>query len=630
MRLLLMFFTLFALCYSSPAQDEVMLKDDSLQQLLHQNISDSHKVKILEDLHFIWKNKSFERSIDYSKQAIALAERSKSSKYTLGLRYQLGFAYMQAGDAIRSIEIFQQIIKELDGKDPLGYSTALAFIAMNYENQEDYKSALEYQIKASDIYESLLTQDSVHDSRAHLGNPHKLSQYYLKNKQIDSAFFYGEIALKRLNHENLTEWNQFFSWYIKTLMGDIFSAQDNFPTAFEYYNQAEKEIIHYHSLKYNYIGDLIPIYLARAQIYHLQGKWKKAIHEALKSYALADTLKALPGIKESALLLKSLYRKSGQTDSALIYYEIATAVKDSLFNADIARKIDVLEFAEEKRNQEISILQQEKSFQKKQLYLSSGILLSIILVASLYRQNRIKQKANQLLELENKEVFRQRDQLVREVDRLEIQAFKAQLNPHFIFNCLNNIDAFIYSNDKYKATTYLNKFAKLLRNILDGSDTNTIDINRDIQSLKLYIELEELRNNYKFATIYSIDPEIEPSGLQVPPLIIQPIVENAIIHGLKNRSDQNGLLKISIQLVDGFLEYTVEDNGKGRAAADQLNKLKSDENKSYGVTLVKSRLKLFNHEESPSIRTDDIIKDNVVVGTKVTIQLKKVSEQHNI
>ena len=122
-------------------------------------------------------------------------------------------------------------------------------------------------------------------------------------------------------------------------------------------------------------------------------------------------------------------------------------------------------------------------------------------------------------------------------------ALKIQMNPHFVFNCINSIDAYIYSNDKYNATLYLNKFAKLLRNILDSSKQNTVAFLKDVEILKLHIELEELRNENKFQITMHVDNELMENDYKVPPLIIQPFVENAIRHGLKIKTRMMGCWK---------------------------------------------------------------------------------------
>lgn len=205
------------------------------------------------------------------------------------------------------------------------------------------------------------------------------------------------------------------------------------------------------------------------------------------------------------------------------------------------------------------------------------------------------------------------------VTETEIAALKAQLNPHFIFNCINNIDSFIHSNDKYNATLYLNKFAKLLRNILESSKQNTLGFSKDIETLRLYIELEELRNDNKFKTKISIDKELLESDYKVPPLIIQPFVENAIQHGLKNKDGNDGLLEISVTKKDDKIMYSIRDNGIGREAAGRIAQNKEH---SYGMQLSFDRIRLFNKEAQPSVHITDLYNDNKPLGTLIIVTLK--------
>jgi ligand-binding sensor domain-containing protein len=208
--------------------------------------------------------------------------------------------------------------------------------------------------------------------------------------------------------------------------------------------------------------------------------------------------------------------------------------------------------------------------------------------------------------------------LKQHITETEIAALKAQMNPHFIFNCINSIDAFIHSNDKYNATLYLNKFAKLLRNILDSSKQNVVAFTKDTETLKLYIELEELRHENKFKTSINIDDELLSNDYKVPPLIIQPFVENAILHGLKNREDNEGLLQIEIKKVADKIEYSIKDNGIGRKAAAMIAQNKEA---SYGMQMSNDRIKLFNKEEKPSVQINDLYKDDIATGTEVKVLL---------
>ncbi len=214
---------------------------------------------------------------------------------------------------------------------------------------------------------------------------------------------------------------------------------------------------------------------------------------------------------------------------------------------------------------------------------------------------------------------RQSAYLKQRIAQTEMAALKAQMNPHFMFNCINSIDAFIQTNDKYNATLYLNKFAKLIRNVLDSSKENVVSFSRDIDTLKLYIELEELRSENKFISKLEIDGELLLGDYKVPPLIIQPFIENAIIHGLRNREQDGGLLELIIFKDEQNIIYKIRDNGIGRIASGLLNKGRE---KSYGMQMSADRIRLFNKEGKASLMINDLYNNLTPAGTEVVVKLK--------
>ncbi len=214
--------------------------------------------------------------------------------------------------------------------------------------------------------------------------------------------------------------------------------------------------------------------------------------------------------------------------------------------------------------------------------------------------------------------IRYRAETKQKITETEMAALKAQMNPHFMFNCINSIDAFIHSNDKYNATLYLNKFAKMLRNILDSSKQNIVLLSKDVDTLKLYIELEELRHENKFTSTLEVDKELLNSDYKVPPLIIQPFVENAILHGLRNKTTNDGLLQISITRDADKIKYLIQDNGIGRAAAGLIAQNKGS---SYGMDMSRERVKLFNKEAIASIEITDLFINQAPAGTKIIVYL---------
>ncbi len=238
------------------------------------------------------------------------------------------------------------------------------------------------------------------------------------------------------------------------------------------------------------------------------------------------------------------------------------------------------------------------------------VLCAVIGLAYRLIKHKIKKaKTKQNLDIE----------FAKKIASLEMQALRSQMNPHFIFNCINSIDSLIQGDDKYNATVYLNKFAKLIRNILDSSKQNTVLLSKDIETLKLYIELEELRSYNKFIVDFAFDEVLIKEDCHVPPLIVQPFVENAILHGLNYRKDNMGKLKISIKKLDESIHYIIEDNGGGRR-----NKISNLENGkiSYGITMSTDRIRLFNEEENASVQIADVIENKTVMGTRVEVQLK--------
>ncbi|HZV69048.1 MAG TPA: two-component regulator propeller domain-containing protein [Saprospiraceae bacterium] len=235
-------------------------------------------------------------------------------------------------------------------------------------------------------------------------------------------------------------------------------------------------------------------------------------------------------------------------------------------------------------------------------------LLAILMVTGVYYAGRKRMK-----------MVRYESGLKQKVAETEMMALRAQMNPHFIFNSINSIDALIQNDDKYQATLYLNKFAKLIRNILDSSKQNTVTLEKDMETLRLYIDLEQLRSENEFIADIDIDPSIMQKDIRVPPLIIQPYVENAIQHGIRNRADDLGQLHISLRHSHEGLEYVIEDNGVGRKAS--MNGRRA-EKVSYGMQMSHDRIMIFNREENASVKITDLDGNGIASGTRVEIKLK--------
>jgi len=220
-------------------------------------------------------------------------------------------------------------------------------------------------------------------------------------------------------------------------------------------------------------------------------------------------------------------------------------------------------------------------------------------------------------------IVRHEAELKQKMIETEMMALRAQMNPHFIFNCITAIDNLIQSDQKEKATVYLTRFAKLIRAVLDNSKNNLVPFYKDYESLQLFLQLEKFRCSDKFQYRLSADEEILNSDIKVPPLIIQPFVENAIHHGLMNKAEPDRELNIRVQLEKDYLKYTITDNGVGREIAEVLQQMNKPEHVSYGLEISSKRVNLHNKNNGahPGVIITDLKNGNVPAGTKVELWL---------
>lgn len=198
---------------------------------------------------------------------------------------------------------------------------------------------------------------------------------------------------------------------------------------------------------------------------------------------------------------------------------------------------------------------------------------------------------------------------------MEQKALRMQMNPHFIFNALNTIKGYYSEGDDVKAGSYISKFSKLLRMLLNTEGQNTT-LDNEIEMLRLYVELTRIRYHEKFDYTINVDPKLMPADIMIPSLLLQPIVENAIIHGLAAKTEQ-GTLFISFEKDMGNMVCLVEDNGIGRALAATLGSRSLHNSKA--ISIVQDRLRLF--DEHTSFEIIDLEENGIPRGTKVIIKL---------
>jgi hypothetical protein len=256
------------------------------------------------------------------------------------------------------------------------------------------------------------------------------------------------------------------------------------------------------------------------------------------------------------------------------------------------------------------------------------VAICIIAVIYVLIRWRVRQKFQLQLDRSEKEKqlaenAKQLAELQQQKTEVEMQALRAQMNPHFIFNCLNSINRFILTNETEAAANYLTKFSRLVRMVLSNSEEAFIPLEDELMSLRLYIDLEQLRFKNAFEYVIKIGNNVNPATIAIPPLLLQPFVENAIWHGLMNKGS-DGKLEISIDLVNDFLCCTIADNGIGRTKAFTIKSKSAEKNKSMGLQITKNRMALLNsNSDEHNFTINDLIDENGnAKGTSVFIKIK--------
>ncbi|MEZ4901158.1 MAG: histidine kinase [Spirosomataceae bacterium] len=259
------------------------------------------------------------------------------------------------------------------------------------------------------------------------------------------------------------------------------------------------------------------------------------------------------------------------------------------------------------------------------LTLSFAVVMEILVlslaIAHRFRLIEKENADNQLayfIELQNKSMYEKR------MAETEMQALRSQMNPHFLFNSLNSLEYLIMSNDEPKATGYLAKFSKLLRMILNHSREESITLEEELMALRYYLDIEAMRLGDDFKYMIQVEKNVDPERVVIPPLLLQPFVENAIWHGLMPSEQVNKMLIVRIRSVGSErIEFEIEDNGIGRKKAAEMRSRSTVKRKSYGMDITQQRIELFNknYPSQLSIEVFDLQNDRQT-GTLVKIGYK--------
>ncbi len=275
----------------------------------------------------------------------------------------------------------------------------------------------------------------------------------------------------------------------------------------------------------------------------------------------------------------------------------------------------------QKSNKELAIqIKVKEHFYESKWFIPSILFVLFASILGIINYRKRKQRKEDLEQHQIKQKFKD----------LEVQILRSQLNPHFIFNALTSIQYYIQNNESQLAEEYLNKFAKLMRLFLESSKLKFMTLVEELNLLKLYTELELLRFDNQFKVSFEVNMDLDISSILLPSNLLQPFVENAIVHGLRNK-DKDGKLTIQFKLdeTNQFLIVNIEDNGIGRKKAEEIKNRTKSKHISRGTQLVEDRIELFKNSDDFDIQvftTDLFDIDGNSIGTRVHIKIPRLDE----
>ncbi|CDF77867.1 signal transduction histidine kinase [Formosa agariphila KMM 3901] len=635
--------TLFLCCsYSSKAQT------NTLDTLYIQRLKQVVKEK---PIHYY----ELEAALNGDKKDSLKMEYLKVQSHLVSYLEGEAYALNALGTIVRNMSLYEKAIIyhkkaleiSIEAKNDVLHTISLNLIGVAYRRMDLVKPALDYHKKAYDIASKALKNNpeiadlehSMAISRNSMGNIYlALKQYDLALKQFERS---QSIERKNKNLRGLAINYQNIGYALEH-KGDLTQALDNYKISLDYNEQLDSKI-----------GRVI-CYNSMTQIYIKQGKYEEALElisntldnaiELGDKYYLAQTYvnlgwaqerldkneeakinlnKALELSKtyeltmfssDALLHLSELYAKSENYENAYTFYKESIKYENSVTNERNLNYVNdlIIEYEHETKNNQIQELANENELvrskleRNKKFFWYTAILISLFttMIIIIIRHRQLKQE--------------------KQIITLEQDMLRSQMNPHFIFNSLNSIKLYIINNDKEKAVYYLNKFSKLIRKILIASTEKEMTLEDELDTMKLYINIENIRFENEIQFNIGIEKGLNISNIRVPSLILQPFLENALWHGLSSKKNNKTIDLYVYQNAPDYINISIEDNGIGRAKSERINSQKILKRKSVGIAITKARLANFSrrYANDYKFKIEDLYNDrNKAIGTKVLLQI---------
>jgi len=564
----------------------------------------------LGDINLFWKQPDL--AIDNYKRSISEIE-------TIDRRIKLANAFRVNSNYQESLSLYKELLKAtLSNYQKVTVYEGLgdAYMAIN----DHVKSVLNYQ-KGLDV----ATAHSITPKITDLNS--KIAEVYSISGAVEEAWQYFDNSLNLAKKENPKR-----AVEEKNKVADFYNRNRNFDEEIKLRNETLDEL---KDIKDGEVDDEdaqnSPLTPQRqnykiANAYIAQDKYDEAIPYLEKSISEAESKEDLVVEKDATRKLSEVYKGIGNFSKAAESYERYVAVVDELyvkkeqelsqatrFNKEIALKqnrITSLENERELNESRYKLAFENQNLIQKNNRVQQWVIASLVLVALLllfaaytqYKSVKRQRYANNVLAL---------------------KSLRTQMNPHFIFNALNSVNSFIAMSDERAANKYLSEFSQLMRSVLENSDEDFIPLSKEIELLELYVKLEHFRFKDKFDFAITVDEQLQLSEFVIPPMLLQPYVENAVWHGLRYKEEKGSLTIHFKQLDSETVTITITDDGIGRKKSKLLKTENQKKQKSKGMGNIQKRITILNemHKDKVDVTVHNVFENEE--GTQVVLTLKK-------
>lgn len=529
----------------------------------------------------LWYMSEFKPAIDSTIRGIFYLRRSEADddwELPSALRVASNL-YDQLGDYVKAFETVTESLElSRKGHDRQNIVLALLQLGHIYFAIGDFPTARRYYTEAEEL-------DPEPRGYPYRELHRQVGILYTQMRLFDSALHHYALALP--GHP--------FPRNIHLRIGESYLLQGKVDSAYKYLQSTYPG-----ALEARDAPILTPAMIGLGRIYLAKGKSDSALFMATGALRVATEKGTQEIMSDASLLLSQVYEQQKDSAKAFLYYKQYVQLKDSILSDQL--KGQLYSF---KRNSEIE--KQESQLRLlKWGFVALAVLAMLVILILVLRHKTEKLK------------LRQRSA------ELKMQALRAQMNPHFIFNCLSAINHFVLNGETEKASGYLTQFARLIRLVLVNSEKKTISLEEELVMLKLYLDMEKLR--FKDAFDYHIyyDAAVQPSMIEVPSFILQPFCENAIWHGLLHKEGK-GKLTIDLSMKQDAIIIAITDNGIGREKAAQAATRPAEKQGAFGLSLTTERLALFNNQTKAagSFLIEDLVDPSGEArGTRVILSIQ--------